>query len=165
MQDRSKLAWKLAVWWGSGAMRVLRAWAAVIFPISLGLDALRHAGDYSVGYQAFLYLFAAYGIIVAPCFFGLSEQAAPLLREQVKPIEQQVDLIAQQLEINWDDSYLSQVDKLLEEGQTDAARKLLHQQLGGTWDDAHWVIVKWPSALLTKKLELIQARLKCVAQT
>lgn len=163
MKITRSLVWTFARMWGRGFMRGASTFYVVYFPFILRVDLLGAFEHYpwltfTVGPLLFI-LWA----ILAPLYLSISDLGYGVNRQQVKSIETRIDETAALVGVNWAETCLLEVDKLLEEGSTDAARKVFHRHAGGTWDQAYFALANWPSTLLVKKLELIQHKLnsKC----
>ena len=159
MKITRSLVWKVARMWGRGFMRGASTFYVIYFPFILGVDLLGAFEHYpwltfTVGPLLFIVR-----VVLAPLYLSISDLGCGVNRQQVKSIETRIDETAALVGVNWAETYLSEVDTLLEGGFTDAARKVFHQHAGGTWDQAYFAIGNWPTTLLVKKLEFIQHKL------
>lgn len=159
MKIKSSQILMIVQMWGKGLMEISSGWYIVFFSYQAGnflLTPLEHFPVLYFGFGSLLFIFA---VIFFPLHVAFHRLIVPASREQVTSLESRIDAILATIGTNWEQCYLFDVDKLLDAGKTDAARKLYHQHAGGTWDEAHAALKNWPSTLLEKKLELIQLEL------
>ena len=149
---------KLVRIWGRGAMLLVFAYSVGVVPLMGGGNLLSPLKPFPVLYfglgAALLLVWAA----LAPVQIAIVCTDLRLQREQVASIETQVDHLARLAGVSWNGAAHEQIDRMIEDGKMDTARKLFHQHFGGTWDEAARAVSNWPRTILLKKLELISSQ-------
>ena len=146
---------KLVRIWVRGAGMLTMTYSIGVVPFMGGGNLLSPLKSYPVVYfglgAVLLLLWAA----LAPLQIAVTCTDYRLQREQLASLESQLDHLALRAGVNWTGTAIVHIDQLVEDGKMDAARKLYHQDFGGTWDEAASAVNNWPRTVLTKKLELI----------
>jgi hypothetical protein len=158
--SRPKTLWQR---WKQGIYALAFAYITLLIPtifLSLGhkylglLDAWP-AVEVACELVFLLTLFIAVPLLVSG--LGIDQLAAR--QRLASAIEPQVDQLAAQVALSWDEHYLSEVGDMLQKGQGDQARKLYRDRAAVTWDEADQALADWPAAALAKKLEIIREHL------
>jgi hypothetical protein len=79
--------------------------------------------------------------------------------DAVARLSPDIDVLLAHLGLNWEDSPVHEVDRLLQEGRQPEARRLYRSAAGVTWDEADWALESWPVPMVEAKVKLIRQRL------
>lgn len=155
---RQSLFRKLVRTWVRGTAILTMTYSIGVVPLVGGASLLSHWQPYPVLYfglgAVLLLLWAA----LAPLQIAITCTDDRLQREQLASLELQLDQLALLAGVDWTGTAIEHIDRLVDEGKLDGAKKIYHEQFGGTWDEAASAVNNWPRTILAKKLELISTQ-------
>lgn len=155
--------------WRRGVLTMFNAGVAIAVPWALlvgGLDIVdqmmqRMPTPWSTifGVGSALVLVAAW-FIVAPVHCARWPIEAISMRPQVAAeLESDVDAVAASLGVQWEEEYVSQIERFLDSDELQEARKFYHDATERTWDEVNAGLKEWPADRLREKLAIL--RTKC----
>ena len=98
-------------------------------------------------------------IIGIPLLAAWDDRAIRATPEETHASRQGIDAMVKMLEIDVDRDWLGVAAELLNRGDTDAARRLLHEKTTTPWDGIDKLIEHWPETTMRRKIELIIEKL------